>query len=72
MIVSTMPNLARAAHVSAVRTSAPAQSGPAGVGGKIARVVTAREADDLARAATELVSTVTGLLDLAYQPALDS
>jgi hypothetical protein len=37
----------------------------------IPRAVTAREADDLTRAAEEFVELIAGLLGLAYQPALD-
>lgn len=37
----------------------------------IPRAVTAREADDLVRAAEEFVNVVAGSLGLTYQPALD-
>lgn len=38
----------------------------------IPRAVTAREADDLVRAAEQFVEVVAGSLGLAYQPALDA
>ncbi len=38
----------------------------------IPRTVTAREADDLVRAAEQFVEVVAGSLGLAYQPALDA
>jgi len=37
----------------------------------IARAVSAREADDLSRAATQFVDVVAGALDLAYQPTIE-
>ncbi len=37
----------------------------------IPRAVTAREADDLVRAAEQFVTMVAGLLDLAYQPTFE-
>jgi HEPN superfamily protein len=66
LLVTVAPELAEWAAFFAAGAAkrAAAQAG-------IARTVTAREADDLVRAAEEFVDVVAGILGLAYQPMLD-
>jgi SAV_6107-like HEPN len=66
LLVPVAPELAEWAAFFAAGASkrAAAEAG-------IPRTVTAREADDLVRAAEEFVEVVAGLLGLVYQPAID-
>ena len=64
-----------AAHLAALRAAAALLAAGAGkraaAEAGIPRVVSAREADDLLRAAEQFVSVVETALGLAHQPALD-